>query len=159
MNSFPTHALARELLLPCETLFVALPPPGRQSRGEGEARRQSRSASARFGVHPTRQIPAQRVRNLGMTRVFSKPSLYFAILNSLRSPMQSCRAARLKFIAASVLLAPAGFAHARAADVDVSKLPPPAARAVDLVADRRDWWSFKPLVRSDVPGGRAQFSV
>ena len=35
MNSFATRALARELLLPCETLFVALPPPGRQSRGEG----------------------------------------------------------------------------------------------------------------------------
>src|SRR5438105_10334781 len=35
MNSLPTHALARELLLPCGTFFVALPPPGRQSRGEG----------------------------------------------------------------------------------------------------------------------------
>ena len=35
MNSITTRALARELLLPCETLFVALPPPGRQSRGEG----------------------------------------------------------------------------------------------------------------------------
>jgi hypothetical protein len=35
MNSFATRALARELLLPCGTLFVALPPPGRQSRGEG----------------------------------------------------------------------------------------------------------------------------
>src|SRR5207302_270040 len=38
MNSFATRALARELLLPCGTLFVALPPPGRQSRGEGGAR-------------------------------------------------------------------------------------------------------------------------
>jgi uncharacterized protein DUF1549/uncharacterized protein DUF1553 len=73
--------------------------------------------------------------------------------------MQPCRTARLQFIAASVFLAPAVFANARAADVDVSKLPPPAARTVVLVADRRDWWSFKPLVRPDVPGGSAQFSV
>jgi hypothetical protein len=72
-----TRALARELLLPCETLFVALPPPGRQSRGEGEARRQSRRVSAQFGVHPTRQIPAQRVRNLGMTRFFWRPRVVF----------------------------------------------------------------------------------
>jgi hypothetical protein len=35
MNSFATRALARELLLPSGTLFVALPPRGRQSRGEG----------------------------------------------------------------------------------------------------------------------------
>src|SRR3989442_14109789 len=62
-----TRALARELLLPCGTLFVALPPPGRQSRGEGghdpstslRAGCQSRRASARLRVHPARQIPAR----------------------------------------------------------------------------------------------------
>ena len=33
MNSLPTHALARELLLPCGTLFVALPPRGGRAAG------------------------------------------------------------------------------------------------------------------------------
>jgi hypothetical protein len=59
MNSLAKRALARELLLPCEIFFVALPPPGAAEPRGWWARRRSRRASARFEAHPGRQIAAR----------------------------------------------------------------------------------------------------
>src|SRR5437016_2028950 len=63
MNSLATRALARELLLPCGTLFVALPPPGRRSRREGESQRQSRRASANDRATPPRRLTQDRSKS------------------------------------------------------------------------------------------------